>query len=111
MGDRSNIFIQTDRKADGTWEGIGVYAHSFGAMLHDTAIAALPKANRRLGDEAYFARILVQNVLNAFVSPDSEIGAGLWTRMPCDNEHPILVINASTGEHWFASEDNYRDSK
>lgn len=109
MGDRANIFIQTDKRADGLWNGIGVYSHWHGEGIHQAALAALPKAEGRIGDEAYFARIVIHNVLVAVADPDSETGTGLWTEYPCDNDgYPILVINAETGEHWFTGIDNYR---
>ena len=111
MGDRSNIFIQQEMGDDGQYVGIGVYAHSHGALLHDEAIALIPKASVRLGDTSYFARILIQNLLRGFASPDRDTGAGLWVSHPDDNEHPILVINAHTGEHWFCDEQSYRKDK
>lgn len=101
MGDRSNVFIQTARNDDGTWRGVGIYAHWGGERLHEAALEALPLALRRKGDESYFTRIMVQNVLNAVARPDEETGAGIWTDFPDDNEHPYLVINAVTGHHWF----------
>lgn len=107
MGDRSNIFIQTNKNHEGNWDGIGVYAHWAGTRLHDAALAALPKAMKRIGDESYFARILVHNVLNAVADPDEETGSGLWTTCFGDNEHPILVINAMTGAHWYVNEGDH----
>jgi hypothetical protein len=111
MGDRSNIFIQQGQKADGTWTGIGVYSHWHGTQLHDAAIEALPKAQGRIGDDSYFARIVIHNVLVAVADPDSETGTGLWVDGIPDNEHPILVINAHTGDHWYASEETFRYDK
>ena len=108
MGNRANIYIQTDFDAEtNEWDGIGVYSHWHGLSLHEAALRALPKAMARVGDESYFARILVHNVLLEVADAESETGTGLWTRWPCDNEHPIMVINATTGHHWLA--DNYRD--
>jgi hypothetical protein len=109
MGDRANVFIQTDRDvASLEWDGIGVYAHWAGTSLHNAALAALPKAMNRRGDPSYFARIIVHNCLVAVADPNEETGAGLWTKYPDDNEHPILVLNAETGEHWYANEETFR---
>ena len=109
MGDRSNIFVQQRRKENGEWTGIGVYSHWGGTSLHNAALAALPKAKGRIGDPSYFARILIHNVLIEAADPDSETGAGLWTSETGmdDNEHPVLVINAETGEFWYANETGY----
>lgn len=108
MGDRANIFIQTEMQDDGQWAGIGVYTHWRGEGIHAAALAALPKAAGRVGDTSYFARIIVHNVLNAVADPDSETGAGLWTVFPDDNDgYPVLVINAQTGKHWFTPLGNH----
>lgn len=108
MGDRSNIFIQTN-KDGGQWNGIGVYSHWHGTTLHDAALKALPKAAGRIGDESYFTRIVIHNVLLAVADADSETGTGIWTgNYPPDNSHPILVINALNGVHWFTDEDSFR---
>lgn len=112
MGDRSNVFIQQDfDKESEKWAGIGLYSHWHGEDLHVTAIAEIEAASARKGDPSYFARILTQRVLNALADPDSETGFGLWTTGPDDNEYPILVINANTGQHWYADESTYRDSQ
>jgi hypothetical protein len=108
MGNRSNVFIQTDRQEDGTWRGIGVYSHWGGQSFQQTAIAQIPAARGRVGDPAYFARIIVHRLLHADADHESETGHGLWVEYPCDNEHPILVINAMTGEEWFCGDGDYR---
>jgi hypothetical protein len=98
MGDRSNVFIQMTQGEDGLWAGIGVYSHWGGTGFQDAAIKEIPSASRRLGDPSYFTRILIHRLLNADADPDSETGHGLWTEQPDDNEYPILVINAVSGE-------------
>lgn len=116
MGDRSNVFIQmtkrtgvaADKPDTQLWDGIGVYSHWGGADFHARALDLLPKAIGRVGDEQYFTRVLVQNLLNESFDADSLTGGGLWTENPGDNQHPILVINAHTGNSWFASEETYR---
>lgn len=99
MGDRSNVFIQQDRKDDGRWVGIGLYAHWAGQHMQQVALAAA---------EASRARRVIHKVLNHFDPEASETDFGLWVEYPCDNEHLILVINAHTGEHWFTGDDGYR---
>jgi hypothetical protein len=120
MGDRSNVFIQTRRLEmtwpDGStvhrWAGIGLYSHWHGTDLHDAAIDAATSevARRRIGDESYFARIIVhRTLLTCAADADADTGFGLWTHddgMP-DNEHPVLVINALNGHHWFVAEGDH----
>ena len=108
MGDRANVYIQMEPTEDG-WDGIGIYAHWEGTTLHDVALQALPMAMKRQGDPAYFARILIHNILVQLADPGSETGFGLWVTQPCDNEHPILVINALDGTHWYCGEADYRN--
>lgn len=112
MGDRSNVFIQTQPSLDGErWSGIGIYSHWHGTALHDAALRALPKASGRIGDPSYLTRIIVHNVLHEIADVDSLTGFGLWVEYPDDNEHPILVINAMTGDHWLAGNATYRHNK
>lgn len=109
MGNRANVFIQTDYNPNtNEWDGIGIYSHWHGTALHTAALDALPAALRRAGDPSYFTRILIHRILVAVADPDADTGTGLWTTFPCDNEHPILVVNAETGHHWLAGEDDYR---
>jgi hypothetical protein len=46
--------------------------------------------------------------LNALDPECSETGYGVWTDRMDDNEHPILVINATTGQAWFTDPDSIR---
>lgn len=109
MGDRANIFIVQKRDADGNaTHGVGVYAHWAGLDLFDAALAALPKAMKRVGDPSYFTRILIQNVLDALADANDEYGFGIWSDGPDDNEHPILVIDANTGQTYKTDENSYR---
>lgn len=108
MGDRSNIYIQQHKAADGTWDGIGLYTHWHGESLFPVALEGVEKGRNRIGDPSYFARIVIHHVLHSIADENSELGFGLWTTHPCDNEHPILVINAQTGEHWFVGEGGHR---
>jgi hypothetical protein len=64
------------------------------------AIIAARESAERIGDPPYFARRVIHKLMNATASPDRDTGAGLWTHAPCDNEYPILVINAITGMAW-----------
>lgn len=111
MGDRSNIFIQQHKRPDGKWDGIGLYTHWHGQALFSVALRGVEKAQGRIGDPSYFARIVIHHVLNEIADPDSELGFGLWTTRPCDNEHPILVINSQTGEHWFTDDASFATDK
>lgn len=107
MGDRANTFIQTDNLGNGTWAGIGIYSHWHGTRLHATVLDHLPFAKQRLGDPSYFARIIVHRVLIDIADDTSPTGFGLWTTGPDDNEHPILVVNAMTGHHWYVDEGSW----
>lgn len=111
MGNRSNIYIQQTRNDDGKWEGIGVYSHWSGTLLHDVAIKHLDAAKARTGDPSYFTRILVHNILDELTDRNSETGFGLWSSAlgMDDNEHPILVINADTGRHWYTTQADWMD--
>lgn len=109
MGDRANCFIQQTQDENGEWQGIGIYAHWAGKDLHTTVLEVLPLASGRIGDESYFARIVIHNTLLRLADPESETGFGLWTAHPDDNEHPILVVNALTGKHWYG--DDYKSDE
>jgi hypothetical protein len=107
MGDRSNIYIQTDLTATG-WIGIGIYAHWSGRELHSVAISHIPHAQTRIGDPSYFARIIIHRTLNDLANVNYTTGFGLWTGAVPGSEHPVLVINALTGRYWFATDATYR---
>ena len=113
MGDRSNVFIQMEKrpeKWDGEtrlpteWDGIGLYAHWGGTEMQETALIAARESVARLGDSSYFARRVVHKILNTYDQNAGETGHGLWTDSPPDNEHPVLVINAETGQYWYTAE-------
>ena len=108
MGDRANVFIQQERDPDGSdeWQGIGIYSHWDGVNLHRVVRDVLPLAKGRIGDPSYFARIVVQHTLARLAEAESETGFGLWVTHPDDNEHPIMVVNAMTGQWWYS--DDYR---
>lgn len=106
MGDRSNIFIQQEQGGEG-WYGVGIYSHWGGPSLFVSAQRHAVDALGRLNDPTYFARCIVQNVCNDQFDPTSLTGGGIWTVMPCDNEYPILVINATTGKAWFCGEQDW----
>lgn len=108
MGDRSNVFVRQDTTPDGDATGIGVYSHWGGSAFQRKAIECLPLARGRIGDETYFARILIHNLLIGAADPGSETGHGLWTESPPDNEHPILVIDANTGHYGYCGEHEFR---
>jgi hypothetical protein len=117
MGDRSNTFIQMESrpiKYNGEealpqeWDGIGFYSHWGGTDSQVRAILAARESTDRLGDEAYFARRVIHKLLLAEADADSATGHGLWVTTPCDNEYPILVINANTGMAWLCGDNEYR---
>lgn len=109
IGNRANAFLQLDRREDGKWDGIGIYSHWDGTRLHDVVLKHLEKAQARVGDPEYFARILIQNVMNDLFDPNSETGGGLWVQAPGDNEHVILVVNAYSGKHGYNGKSSFRD--
>lgn len=117
MGDRSNTFIQMDQRPqlfDGEtprpreWDGIGFYSHWGGTDSQLRAILSARASTERLGDESYFARRMIHKMMLAEANPDSATGHGLWVSQPPDNEHPILVINATTGMAWLCDDNEYR---
>jgi len=118
MGDRSNTFIQMDERPrlyDGEvirpreWNGIGFYSHWGGQRSQVHAIIAARDSQERLGDEAYFTRRVIHKLMITEADSDSPTGHGLWVTDPCDNEYPILVINAKTGMAWLSDENEYRN--
>jgi len=109
MGDRSNVYI-IQGEEDGLTYGVGVYSHWGGEAFQKAALSLVEKAAERAGDTSYFTRILIHNLLDAEADPDSPTGVGVWTTESGmdDNSHPILVIDARTGLHWYATERGYR---
>lgn len=104
MGDRANVFIQQDTDPIRR-SGLGIYAHWAGLNLHTVALEGLSKAQPRIGDPSYATRIIVNHVLVRYDrNADTTTGFGLWTNYPDDNEHPYLIINAMTGDHWYVGD-------
>jgi hypothetical protein len=113
MGDKSNVYIQTKRRWDG-WLGIGIYAHYGGSKLHRVAISHIPHAKNVIGDPSYFSRVIIQRTLNDLADPDSETGFGIWMNTDftrSERYNRVLVINALTGRHWFATDATYREDE
>lgn len=106
MGDRSNIFIQQDKGAEG-WRGVGVYSHWGGESLFASAQHHATNALGRLGDPSYFTRYVIQNVCADQFEAGSLTGGGIWTVRPDDNEYSILVINAETGKAWYCGDQDF----
>jgi hypothetical protein len=105
MGDRSNIYFPDDSGKDRLRRGIYLYSHWEGPALFEYAQAALDSsaARSRWNDAPYLTRIVVQHILMNHADSASGSGWGLSPSL-CDNEYPILVIDASDGRVWFAEQ-------
>lgn len=111
MGDRANIFIQTIKRDDGQWDGVGIYSHWGGDRFQELARFVIdgPIAAQRIGDVDYYTRIVLQGVLNQAFEEDQPTGGGVWIDGPCDNDgYSILVCNAETGRSWYTDIGSYR---
>jgi len=79
MGDRSNV-IFIDQDISGVQAGVGVYTHNCGSSLKHRVAVAINYARPRFGDDSYFMRMVISNLLNK--SPegiDSELGWGIYS--------------------------------
>lgn len=88
MGDRGNIFIRSDGKAEDP-SGVYLYTHWYGTELPETLRAALAR-QARWDDGPYLARVIFDEMTKS--SHGEETGHGIATYV-CDNEYPILVVD------------------
>ena len=72
MGNRSAIIIRVDKN-----KAIEIYSHWRGDEIVARLPEALEIAKDRYDDVSYFTRIVIQNILNNIVDPNSERGAGI----------------------------------
>lgn len=102
MGDRANIVVL--QPVD---EG-AIYVYSPWDGL-EGMFAKLQKALRRKhrwGDPSYLCRIIIAEVIRNDL--DDETGYGISTYL-CDNEHPLLVVNAEANTVSLSAEDAPRE--
>lgn len=92
MGDRGNIVLH-----DGEAK-IYLYTHWTGSDIGEVLKFALIKGQGRWSDPPYLYRVIFQTL----IGNDNDItGFGLSTT-ECDNEHPLLHVNAHVegGKVW-----------
>lgn len=97
MGDRGNIVIKDGNDDAPVWLYGHWAGHGMAAMLR-TAL----KREQRWGDAPYLARIVFCEMIKG--DEGGETGFGIATRL-CDNEYPILVVDASDQTVHVASEE------
>ena len=93
MGDRRMAEIKT---TDGS---IYVYTHWRGSELPADARRAVERAKPRLGDEPYWTRIVIDELIKP--GRDGELGFGIMLKPTCEDgynhDEPSVVIDAKTG--------------
>lgn len=89
MGDRGNIVI---RQGNTNHDDIWFYTHWLGYRLPEIVKGILqdPKAQKRIDDGPYFARIAFCQLIAPHFN--EEAGFGISTHL-LDNEYPVLVID------------------
>lgn len=93
MGDRRMAEIRTE------YGNLYIYTHWSGEALPRLAEDALRKARPRLGDEAYWTRIVVDQITKS--ARDKETGFGLMLTPDAEDEYnndkPSVIIDADKG--------------
>lgn len=94
MGDRRMAEIQMEKGS------LFVYTHWDGSRLPEMAEEAVKVAAPRLGDEAYWVRIVVDQITKD--GRDKETGFGLMLGPDCEDSYnknkPSVIIDAATGQ-------------
>lgn len=94
MGDRRMAEIRTRTG------NLYVYTHWYGSEFPQMAEEAVKKAAPRLGDEAYWLRIVVDQLTKE--GRDQETGFGLMLKPNAEDEYnndePSVIIEARTGK-------------
>ena len=95
MGDRAMAEIKVE---DGS---LYFYTHWTGYALRVDAEAALEKARPRLGDDSYATKIVIDYLINAAGSRDSETGAGIMLKPLSEDAYnddsPSVIIDLIEG--------------
>lgn len=95
MGDRRTAELQMEKGS------LFLYTHWGGSEFPEMARAAIERAKPRLGDEAYYVRILVDELTK--LGRDQETGFGLAIGLTSpfedeyNNDQPSIIIDCSTG--------------
>lgn len=97
MGDRANVVV-----AEGD-DKVFLYTHWGGNSYVQDAVRSLGRG--RDEDAPYLARIVFCEMIKRNGDLDGETGFGISTRL-CDNEHPILVLDVTKQQAYFAGEDD-----
>lgn len=90
MGDRANIRIAQSRPEEGS---VYLYAHWGGSHYAHALQAALSRGRDVWGDEAYLARVILEQLIAKDLGGTK--GYGITTELT-DNEHPVLVVDCIT---------------
>lgn len=91
MGDRAMTEIKTEEGS------LYFYTHSYGFNLPTIANAALEKAQKRIGDDSYATRIVLDSLIKDCGARDQETGAGIMLS-PChedeyNGDRPSVIID------------------
>lgn len=89
MGDRAQVVITENDELEGA---VWLYSHWGGTDLPSVVQSAL-KRQERWNDSEYLARIVFQEMIG---DDKSATGYGIGTSEHGDNEHPVLILNASS---------------
>lgn len=90
MGDRGNIALHDNGVT------IYLYTHWGGSDIGSVLRSALIRGRGRWDDAPYLYRVIFQTLIG---KDDGVTGFGLSAGI-CDNEHPILHVDASTQSVW-----------
>ena len=94
MGDRRMAEIKTSEGS------LYIYVHHHGYKLPEMARNAVEHAKVRLGDEPYFVRIVVDQLIKD--GRDQELSFGIMLTPRCEDEYnndkPSVIIDAKTGK-------------
>ncbi len=94
MGDQRMAEIRT---SDGS---LYVYTHWCGRDLPKMALDAVMRAKPRLGDEAYWTRIVIDELTKS--ARDEETGFGIMLKPSCEDSYnddkPSVLLDSTTGK-------------
>lgn len=102
MGDRGNIAVYDTYNDEGP---VVLYTHWSGYELPKTLRAALNR-RQRWDDGAYLARIIFDQMTEG--DHGSETGFGIVANSLCDNEYPLLIVDAKSQRVAVRPEDSWQ---
>lgn len=97
MGDRANVVI-----VDGEFSKVFLYTHWGGSELPALVQTSLKRSGSRWNDAPYLTRAIFCDMVKG--DEEGLTGYGISSRM-CDNEHPLIVLDAKAQTVTFETED------